>query len=103
KPRTGTKGLNSEPRRRKRSLDASHRNSANQLGTSNPEKKLRCVASELPIPTRSSESGKEASMRRIGTPYSNSELRVRKRSFDASNRDYITQLGLVSNHLDPRC
>src|SRR5437867_8810181 len=59
-------------------LGATHRNSVFQLGASNPEKKLRCVASELRIPTRNSESGKEASMRPIGTPYSNSELRIRK-------------------------
>ena len=49
-------------------LGATHRNSEIELGTPNPEKKLRCVASGLRIPTRSFESGKEASMRRTVTP-----------------------------------
>src|SRR5206468_3260165 len=101
--RIGTPYSNSELRIRERSFDASHRFSVFQLGTPNPEKKLRRVASGLRIPTRSFESGKEASMRRIGTPYSNSELRIWKRSFDASHRDSVIQLGIVSNHHDLRC
>src|SRR5881296_2573035 len=98
--RIGIPYSNSELRIRKRSFDASHRNSVFQLGASNPGKKLRCVPSELRIPTRSFESGKEASMRPIGTPYSNSELRIRKRSFNALHRNSVFQLGIVSNHHD---
>src|SRR5437867_11140951 len=84
-------------------LGATHRNSEIELGTPNPEKKLRCVASGLRIPTRSFESGKQASMRRIGTPYSNSELRIRERRFDASHRYFVFQLGASNPEKKLRC
>src|SRR5437867_8410685 len=92
-----------ELRIRKRSFDASHRDFVFQLGASSPEKKLRCVPSELHIPTRSFESGKEASKRRIGTPYSNSELRIRRGSFDASHRNSVFQLGASNPGKKLRC
>ena len=63
----------------------------------------RCDASELRNRTRNSESGKEASMRRIGTPYSTSELRIRKRSFDASHRNSVFHLGASNPEKKLRC
>src|SRR6266581_2184834 len=63
----------------------------------------RCDASELRNRTRNSESGKEASMRRIGTPDSNSELRIQKRGFDASHRNSGFQLGTPNPEKKLRC